>query len=127
MHLFSSGVITNRYKGYNEGKLVASNALGSQALYAFVDDNPAVEFHPSDYINNSNIISRHNRMTAINFATAIDLTGQVAADTDPLHLFSGVTGMLDCMRGATQSRGGKAITVLSSTAADGKTSSIVLF
>lgn len=125
MHLFSTGVITNRQKGYNEGKLVASNALGSQALYAFVDDNPAVEFYPSDYINDPNIISQHSRMTAINFATAIDLTGQVAADTDPLHLFSGVTGMLDFMRGATQSIGGKAITVLSSTSADGKASNIV--
>ena len=125
MHLYSTGVITNRQKGYNEGKLIASNALGSQVLYAFVDDNPAVEFHPSDYINDQNIISRHSRMTAINFATTIDLTGQVAADTDPLHLFSGVTGILDFMRGATQSRGGKAITVVSSTSADGKTSSIV--
>jgi len=125
MHLFSAGVITNRQKGYNEGKLVASNALGSQALYAFVDDNPAVEFHPSDYINDPNIISRHSRMTAINFATTIDLTGQVAADADPHILFSGVTGMMDFMRGATQSKGGKAITVLSSTSADGKTSCIV--
>jgi GNAT superfamily N-acetyltransferase len=125
MHLFSTGVITNRQKGYNEGKLVASNALGSQVLYAFVDDNPAVEFHPSDYINDPNIISRHSRMTAINFATTIDFTGQVAADTDPLHLFSGVTGMLDFIRGATQSKGGKAITVLSSTSTDGKASNIV--
>ena len=125
MHLFSEGVITNRQKGYNEGKLVASNALGSRALYAFVDDNPAVEFHPSDYINDQNIISRHSRMTSINFATTIDLTGQVAADTDPLHLFSGVTGMLDFMRGATQSRGGKAITVLPAISADGSTSNIV--
>jgi len=127
MHLFSAGVITNRQKGYNEGKLVASNALGSQALYAFVDDNPAVEFYPSDYINDPNIISQHSRMTAINFASTIDLTGQVAADTDPLHLFSGVIEMLDFMRGATQSKGGKAITVLSSTSADSKTSCIVPF
>jgi len=106
MHLFSAGVITNRQKGYNEGKLVASNALGSQALYAFVDDNPAVEFYPSDYINDPNIISQHSRMTAINFASTIDL---------------------DFMRGATQSKGGKAITVLSSTSADSKTSCIVPF
>ncbi len=125
MHLFSAGIITNNRKGYNERKLVASNALGSQILYAFVDDNPAVEFHPSDYINDQNIIMRHNRMTAINFATTIDLTGQVAADTDPLHLFSGVMGILDFIRGATQSTGGKAITVLSSTSADGKTTNIV--
>lgn len=125
MHLFSAGVITNSKKGYNEGKLVASNALGSQVLYAFVDDNPAIEFHPSDYINDPNIIARHSRMTAINFATTIDLTGQIAADTDPLHLFSGVTGMLDFIRGATQARGGKAITVLSSTSTDGKASNIV--
>ena len=90
-----------------------------------MDDNPAVEFHPSDYINDQNIISQHSRMTAINFATTIDLTGQVAAHTDPLHLFSGVTGMLDFMRGATQSRGGKAITVLSSTSANGESSNIV--
>jgi acyl-CoA hydrolase/GNAT superfamily N-acetyltransferase len=125
MHLFSTGVITNRQKGYKEGKLVASNALGSQELYTFVDDNPAVEFHPSGYINDQNIISQHSRMTAINFATTIDLTGQVAADTDPLHLFSGVTGMLDFMRGATQSKGGKAITVIPATSEDSSTSNIV--
>ena len=127
MHLYSTGVITNREKGVNEGKLVASNALGSQALYAFVDDNPAVEFHPSDYVNDPTIISRHNRMTCINFATAIDLTGQIAADTDPLNLFSGVSEMLDFMRGAMQSKGGKAITVLASTSRDDKISSIVPF
>ena len=125
MRLYSKGVITNRQKGYHEGKLVASNALGSQALYAFVDDNPAVEFHPSDYINDPNIISRHNRMTSINFATAIDLIGQVAADTNPLNLFSGVSEMLDFMRGAMHSKGGKAITILASTSRDGKLSCIV--
>jgi len=125
MHLFYSGVITNRQKGYHDGKLVASNALGSQALYDFVNDNPAVEFHPSDYIDDPNIIARHNRMTAINFASTIDLSGQVAADTELLNLFSGVSEMLDFMRGAMQSEDGKAITVLSTTSAGGQTSCIV--
>ncbi len=125
MHLVSRGVVTNRKKGFNEGKLVASSAIGTQALYEFIHDNPAIDFHPSDYVNDPGIISRHNRMVSMNVALAIDLTGQVAADAMPHNHFSGVTGMLDFVRGSAQAEGGKAILMLTSTSRDGKKSRIV--
>jgi len=125
MHLVSRGVVTNRKKGFNEGKLVASSAIGTQALYEFIHDNPALDFHPSDYVNDPSIISRHNRMVSMNVALAIDLTGQVAADAMPHNHFSGVTGMLDFVRGSAQAEGGKSILMLTSTSRDGKKSRIV--
>ena len=125
MHLFSRGVITNRKKAFNEGKMVASSAIGTQELYEFLNDNPAIEFHPSDYVNDPYVISRHNKMVSMNVAMTIDLTGQVAADALPHNHFSGVTGMFDFMRGAVQSRGGKSILMLPSTALQGKKSRIV--
>ncbi len=125
MHLFSRGVITNRKKGYNEGKMVASSAIGNEGFYEFLNDNPAIEFHPSDYVNDPTVIARHNKMVAMSVAMTIDLTGQVAADALPHNQFSGVTGMLDFIRGATMSPGGKSILMLPSTAAQGKKSRIV--
>ncbi len=125
MHLFSRGVITNRKKGLNEGKLVASGAIGTEELYEFLNDNPAIEFHPSDYVNDPSIISRHDKMVSMTVAMTIDLTGQVAADALPHNHFSGVTGMLDFMRGAVQSQGGKSILLLPATALQGKKSRIV--
>jgi acyl-CoA hydrolase/GNAT superfamily N-acetyltransferase len=125
MRLVSMGVITNREKGFNTGKLVASSAIGTNDLYEFLDDNPSIEFHPSDYVNDPGIISRHNKMLSMNVAMTMDLTGQVAADALSLNHFSGVTGMLDFIRGSSQSEGGKSILMLTSTNIDGKKSRIV--
>ncbi|MFP4087393.1 MAG: GNAT family N-acetyltransferase [Desulfobacteraceae bacterium] len=125
MNLFSRGVITNRKKGFNEGKLVASGAIGSANLYEFLHDNPGIEFHPSDYVNDPMIIGSHNKMVALNVAMAMDLTGQVAADALPYNHFSGVIGIMDFVRGASQSPGGKSILMLPSTTLDGKSSRIV--
>jgi acyl-CoA hydrolase/N-acetylglutamate synthase-like GNAT family acetyltransferase len=125
MHLVAKGVITNRKKGFNEGKLVASTAIGSKNLYEFINDNPSIEFHPSDYVNDPAIISRHNKMVSISVALSMDLTGQVAADALPQNLFSGVNGMLDFIRGAMLSPGGKSFLLLTSTADKGKKSRIV--
>ena len=125
MRLVSMGVITNRKKGFNEGKIVASCAIGSTDLYEFLDDNPAIEFYPSDYVNDPGIISRHRKMVAMNVPMAIDLTGQVAADAIAYNHFSGVTGMLDFIRGASWAEDGKSILMLTSTTADGKKSRIV--
>ena len=127
MRLFSKGVITNRKKGFNDGKLVANSAIGSEDLYEFLNDNPAVEFHPSDYVCDPAIIARNNKMVAMSVAMSIDLTGQVAADAMPHTHFSGVTGISDFMRGAVQSPGGKSIIMLPSTAMQGKKSRIVPF
>jgi acyl-CoA hydrolase/GNAT superfamily N-acetyltransferase len=125
MHLFSRGVITNRKKGFNEGKIVGSSALGTEELYEFMNDNPAIEFHPSDYVNDPAVIARHNKMVSMSVAMSIDLTGQVAADALPYNHFSGVNGMVDFIRGAVQSDGGKSILMLPSTASKGEKSRIV--
>jgi acyl-CoA hydrolase/GNAT superfamily N-acetyltransferase len=125
MHLFSRGVITNRKKGFNDGKMLANSAIGSEGLYEFLNDNPAVEFHPSDYVCDPTIIARHNKMVAMSVAMTIDLTGQVAADAVPQTHFSGITGISDFMRGAVHSPGGKSILMLPSTAMQGKKSRIV--
>ncbi len=124
LHLIERGVITNRKKGYNEGKLVASSAIGTENLYEFLHDNPSIEFHPSDYVNDPGIISRHNQMISINVVMAMDFSGQAAADALPYNHFSGVTGMLDFVRGSAQSEKGKSILILTSTSRDGTKSRI---
>jgi acyl-CoA hydrolase/GNAT superfamily N-acetyltransferase len=127
MDLVARGVITNRKKGFNKGKLVASAAIGSKNLYEFIDDNPGIEFYPSDYVNNPGVIARNNKMVALNVAMAMDLTGQVAADALPYNNFSGVSGMMDFIRGASEALEGKSILMLPSTTLDGKSSRIVPF
>jgi acyl-CoA hydrolase/RimJ/RimL family protein N-acetyltransferase len=125
MHLYSQGVITNRRKGFNDGKLVASAAIGSRNLYEFLDNNPAVDFRPSDYVNDPFVIARHNRMVSMNVARTMDLTGQVEVESSPRTFFAGISGIVDFMRGARRSPGGKAILMLHSTTEDGQTSTIV--
>ena len=125
MHLFSKGVITNQRKGLNPGKLVASAAIGSANLYEFLHDNPAVDFRPSDYVNDPLIIGQHHRMVSMNVAKAMDLTGQVAAEAMAQTFYAGVSGIPDFVRGARRSKGGKSILMLFSTSADGKRSNIV--
>jgi acyl-CoA hydrolase/ribosomal protein S18 acetylase RimI-like enzyme len=125
MELVSQGVVTNRYKGLNEGKLVASGAIGSQRLYQLLHNNVAIEFRPSDYVNHPVIISQNNKMVAINFARTMDLSGQVYADALPQNHFSGVTGMLDFIMGAAMSPGGKSIIVIPARSIDDKTSRII--
>jgi len=125
MELVSMGVINNRKKGVNDGKSVASGAIGTADLYEFLHDNPGIEFHPSDYVNSPAVIGSHNRMVSMEVVTAMDLTGQVVVDARPQNLFSGVTGMLDFVRGSAQSPNGKSILLLHSTSRDGMTSRIV--
>ncbi len=125
MRLFAMGVITNKKKGYNDGKIVAGSAVGSSLLYEFIDDNPSIEFHPSDYVNDAAIIARHNKMVSMNTAMAIDLTGQTAADALPYNNYTGINGLVDFTRGAAMSKGGKSILMLTSTSDHGKRSRIV--
>ena len=125
MRLYSMGVVNNRKKGFNPGKLVASCAVGSKSLYEFVHVNPAVDFYPSDYVNDIDIISRHNKMVSLNVAQSVDLVGQVAAEAKANTLYAGVTGIPDFVRGSNRSQSGKSIIMLNSTSEDGKTSRIV--
>jgi 4-hydroxybutyrate CoA-transferase len=113
--LVESGVITNEKKTLHRGKLVAGFLLGSRRLYEFVDNNPLVELHPSEYVNDPYVIRQNDNMVAINSAIEVDLTGQVCADSIGTRLYSGVGGQLDFIRGAARSRGGKPIIALPST------------
>jgi acyl-CoA hydrolase/RimJ/RimL family protein N-acetyltransferase len=125
MKLVSQGAVTNRYKTINEGKLVASGAIGSREFYRSLHDNVVVEFRPSDYVNNPAIIAQNHKMVAINFARTMDLSGQVYADALPQNHFSGVTGMFDFILGSSLSPGGKSIIVIPARSIDGKISRII--
>ncbi len=122
--LLASGVITNRRKAVHPGRTVTSFVNGSQELYDFVDDNSLIEFHGCDRTNDPSLIKQNPRVTAINSAIEIDLTGQVCADSLGHRIFSGIGGQMDFMRGAALSHGGKPIIALSSTAAHGTVSRI---
>ena len=123
--LMEAGVITNRFKGIHPGRVVTSFVNGTRTLYDFVDDNSLVEFHPCDRTNDTLAIRKIDRMTAINSAIEVDLTGQVCADSIGHRIHSGIGGQMDFMRGAAMSRGGKPIIALPSTAAGGTLSRIV--
>lgn len=115
MHLYAIGNINNRKKGLNVGKMVGSMAIGSSNLYEFLNNNPAIDFHPSDYVNDPFIIAQHYRMVSMNVARTMDLTGQVAAEASASTRFAGVSGIPDFVRGARRSPGGKSIIMIFST------------
>jgi acetyl-CoA hydrolase len=90
--------------------------LGTRRLYDFVNDNPVVEMHPTEYVNDPFIISRNDRMVAINSAIEVDLTGQVCSDSIGSRLYSGVGGQVDFIYGASRSKAGIPIIALPATA-----------
>lgn len=117
--LVESGVITGEMKEIKTGKLVTCFAMGSQKLYDFIDDNPIVHFKEAGYTNDTAIIRQNPKVTAINSALEIDLTGQVCADTIGKYQYSGVGGQMDFIRGASLSEGGKPIIAMPSVTAKG--------
>jgi 4-hydroxybutyrate CoA-transferase len=123
--LIEGGVITNRLKTVHPGRTVTSFVAGTRRLYDFVDDNPLVEFHPCDRTNDVAIIRKNDRVTAINSAIEIDLSGQICADSIGHEIYSGIGGQMDFMHGAARSRGGKPIIALPATASRGTVSRIV--
>lgn len=114
LELFKKGVITNRYKKRHRQKIVSTFAIGTKALYDFIDDNPAFAFLESDYVNDTYVISKNPKVAAINSAIEIDMTGQVCADSIGTFQFSGVGGQMDFVRGANLSEGGKPIIAMNS-------------
>ncbi len=114
--LVESGVINNSKKPIHTGHTIASFCMGSQKLYDFVDDNPAVEFRPTEYTNDPFVIAQHPSMVAINSAIEVDLSGQICADSLGTMFYSGIGGQLDFVRGAARSKDGKPIIALPSTA-----------
>ncbi len=125
IELIECGAITCAKKTINRGKITASFCMGSKRLYDFIDDNAFFEFYPTEYINDPFLISRHEKMVAINVGLEIDLTGQVCSDSLGYRFYSGIGGQVDFVRGAARSMGGKAIIAMPSTAKDGSVSRIV--
>lgn len=125
LDLIEAGAVTGTLKGLDRGKVVTSFAVGTKRLYDYIDNNAMFAFHPTEYVNDPFIISRHPRMVALNVALEIDLTGQVCADSIGTKFYSGIGGQVDFNRGAGASQGGKAIIALPSTAEDGAISRIV--
>lgn len=118
--LVELGVITGSRKRVHPGKLVASFLMGTRRLYDFVDDNPLVAMLDVAYVNDSAVIRRNAKVTAINSALEVDLTGQVCADSIGTRQYSGVGGQMDFIRGASLSEGGKPIIALPSTTSRGE-------
>jgi acetyl-CoA hydrolase len=114
IELVESGVLTNARKTLHQGKIIAGFILGSQRLYNWVHNNPLIEFHRTEYVNDPFIIAQNERMVAINSALEIDLTGQVCADSIGPKLYSGVGGQLDFIYGASRSKGGVPVIALPS-------------
>jgi 4-hydroxybutyrate CoA-transferase len=123
--LVEQGVINGEEKTLHPGKIIAGFVLGTRRVFDFIDNNPVIEFHPQEYVNDPFIIAKNKKMVAINSAIEIDLTGQVCSDSIGSKLYSGIGGQVDFIRGAAHSEGGKPIIALPSITKDGKFSRIV--
>lgn len=124
--LVESGVVNGRKKAKHPGKIVSGFVMGTKRLYDFVDDNPQVLMLDIGYVNDTSVIRRNPKVTAINSAIEVDLTGQVCADSIGRRQYSGVGGQMDFIRGASLSEGGKPIIALPSSTSRGE-SKIVPF
>ena len=123
--LFNKGVITNRKKTLLPGRVVASLCMGSEAIYRFVDNNPAFYFRSSEFVNDPSVIARNDRLISISSALEVDLTGQVSSDSMGYLFYSGIGDQVDFLRGSAMSKGGFSIIALPSTAQDDEVSRIV--
>lgn len=123
--LIEAGVITGARKNFKPRKVIVGFILGTKKIFEFVDNNPIIEMHPTQYTNNVGLIARNDNMVAINSALQVDLTGQVCSDSIGNQFYSGIGGQVDFLRGASHSKGGKPIIAISSTAKGGNISRIV--
>ena len=117
--LVRAGAVTGEHKKVHPGKIVAGFCMGTRKLYDFVDDNPDVAMLDIAYVNDTAVIRKNPRVTAINSAIEVDLTGQVCADTIGARQYSGVGGQVDFIRGACLSDGGQAVIALPSVTSKG--------
>jgi len=125
INLVEEGIVNGEEKSIHPGKIIAGFVLGTKRLFRFIDNNPVIEFHPQEYVNDPFVIAQNKKMVAINSAIEIDITGQVCADSIGTKIFSGIGGQVDFIRGAAHSDGGKPIIALPSITKDGKYSRIV--
>ncbi len=126
MGLMKAGNINNSRKQLLPGKCVIGFAMGTKEFYAWLDDNPATEFHPITFVNDPMVICQNDNVVSVNSAITVDLLGQVAADMMGPKQFSAVGGQTDFVLGAMMSKGGRSIIALPATAAKGKVSRIAV-
>jgi acyl-CoA hydrolase len=124
MRAIERGIITGNAKSLHRGKAVITFALGSAELYKYVDNNPMIEGHPVEYVNDPQVASQNDKLIAVNSAIEVDLTGQVCSDSIGTYVYSGFGGQVDFIRAAARSKGGKPIIALPSTAKKGTESRI---
>ena len=117
--LIETGVITNQHKKKHRGKTVTSFLVGTRKLYDFVDDNPSIIALGIDYVNDTAVIRTNPKVTAINSAIEVDVTGQICSDSIGAYHYSGVGGQMDFVRGASLSEHGKPIIALPSITTKG--------
>jgi acyl-CoA hydrolase len=117
--LVEKGIVNGRRKGIDTGKMVSTFLMGSKVLYDFIDDNPGVVMKDVSYTNDINRICMNPKVTAINSAIQVDITGQVCSDSIGTKFYSGVGGQIDFIRGASMSPGGKPIIAMPSVTAKG--------
>nr|MBP9791143.1 4-hydroxybutyrate CoA-transferase [Bacteroidia bacterium] len=117
--LVEKGIINGRMKKRHPGKIVSAFAMGTRKLYDFINDNPMVAMLDVAYVNDTAVIRKNDKMTAINSAVEIDLSGQVCSDSIGSRIISGVGGQMDFIRGASLSKGGKPIIAIASATAKG--------
>jgi acetyl-CoA hydrolase len=115
IELVEMGILTGSRKSIHPGKMIAGFIIGSRRLYEWVDDNPLIELHPTEYVNDPFVIAQNEKQVAVNSALEVDLTGQVCADSIGPKIYSGVGGQLDFIYGASRSKGGVPIIALPST------------
>lgn len=125
--LVENGVINNKKKTIHKDKIVATTLMGTKKLYNFANNNPMIELFSVDYVNDPYVISQNDNMISINSCMQIDMMGQIASESIGLKQFSGAYGQVDFTRGASKSKGGKAIIAVSSTSSNGEVSKIVPF
>ncbi|QDR80301.1 acetyl-CoA hydrolase/transferase family protein [Sporomusa termitida] len=125
IELIECGAVDNNCKPIHQGKSVTTFALGSQRIYDYIDDNPAIEVLPVDYVNDPAVIAQHPNFISINSALEVDFYGQVCAESVGTNHVSGTGGQLDYVRGAVQSKGGQSFLAFFSTAKNDTISKIV--
>lgn len=119
LQLIKKGVVDNSKKKFHRGISTSTFMIGGRELYDYIDDNQSVLNFESDYINFPINVMRNPKVTAINSAVEIDLTGQICADSIGHKIISGVGGQMDFMRAAALSEGGKPIIALCSETSHG--------
>jgi len=113
--LIECGAVNNFHKNINPNKSISCFAIGSKRMYDYIDDNPGIEFHSIDYVNDPNVIGRHDNFISINATIEVDLIGQACSESIGARQFSGTGGQVDFIRGAARSKGGKSFLAMHST------------